>query len=92
MQLIKNDLDSQEAVFESAVFLSDLLGRFASIERNFRDRKLDDTPNFENTIVKVYSAILVYSVEIIKQSRRNIPGKFSFKRPKACSSVQIITF
>ena len=81
MQLVQNDLDSLEAVFGSAVFLSDLLARFASIDRTFRDRILDDTPDFENTIVNVYFAILVYSAEITKQSQRNIPSKFLFKWP-----------
>ncbi|KAL8787323.1 MAG: hypothetical protein Q9195_007818 [Heterodermia aff. obscurata] len=75
LQLVKNDLDTLEAVFESAFFLSDLLARFASIDRNFRDRILDDTPDFENTIVNVYWAILVYSAEITKQSRKNIPNR-----------------
>ena len=79
MQLVQNDLDSLEAVFGSAVFLSDLLARFASIDRTFRDRILDDTPDFEGTIVNVYFAILAYSAEITQQSRRNIPSKFLFK-------------
>ena len=84
MQLVKNDLDALEAVFESAVFLSDLLARFASIDSSFRDRILDDTLDFENTIVNVYSATLVYSAEITKQSQKNIPSTFLFKLPASC--------
>ena len=81
MQLVKNDLDNLEAVFESAVFLSDLLARFASIDKNFRDRLLDDTLDFENTIVNVYLAILAYSAEIIKQSQKNIPSRYLNRLP-----------
>ena len=76
---MKNDLDALEAVFESVVFVSDLLARFASIDSNFRDRILDDTPEFENTIVNVYLAILVYSAEVTKQSQKNIPSRSLFK-------------
>ena len=48
MQLVKNDLDSLEAVFESAVFLSDFLARYSRIDRNIRDRVVKDAQNFED--------------------------------------------
>lgn len=78
---MKNDLDTLEAVFESAVFLSDLLARFTSIDKKFRDRIVDDTLDFENTIVNVYLAILVYSAEITKQSQKNIPSRYLNRLP-----------
>lgn len=62
------------AIFESSAYLADLLAKWASIEKNYLSRPVDDSKELQKGIVKVYAAVLTFSAEVGKGARSGAVG------------------
>jgi type II secretory pathway predicted ATPase ExeA len=72
MQMTKNHHDQQDALFESSDYLADVLAQCAFIERKFyRDGRSVDQEGLENVLVRLYRAILHYTVLVQKVRSAN---------------------
>ena len=71
LQMVKNDVDRLDSMFEACETLTDNLSLCAAIEANNRDRHLCDSQNLEKAMVGVYVAILDISAEIVSESTMN---------------------
>ncbi|MCJ1385367.1 hypothetical protein MMC17_008489 [Xylographa soralifera] len=75
LQMLKNDKDRTEAVFDSSAFLARLLAKYAIIEAHYRDRASTNQDAIENTIIEVYLAILKYTIEVKKSFNLSLAGR-----------------
>lgn len=64
LQLLQNDKDRLEAVFDSSAVLSRLLPKYAIVESQYLDWKTDKQKTFEDLIIEVYAALLRYAAEV----------------------------
>jgi hypothetical protein len=51
-------------IFESCEYLTKLLARYAYVEMNYRDRRLDESPRLEETTIGVCTSVLKYTAAI----------------------------
>jgi hypothetical protein len=65
LQLLQNNKDRVEAVFDSAAVMARLLPKYAAVEAHYKDWKTDRQKEFEDRIVDVYTAILRYAGEAV---------------------------
>lgn len=88
--MTQNHYDSRDALFRSSEYLANILARCAFIERNFYhkgsycDNDSERRHRLENAIIQVYSATLLYTVEV--RSAQNLS-----KREKAMDWVTSMT-
>lgn len=61
---MQNDQDRMDAIFAATDYLTSLLSRYASIERNFGDERIDDWDKLQSGTVEVYAAVLRYVIAI----------------------------
>lgn len=85
LQLLQNDKDRVEAVFDSAAVMARLLPKYAVVEAHYRDWKTDRQNDFEDRIVDVYGAILQYAGEAKKGLGISKAGKRYRMLLKLCS-------
>ncbi|KAH8704003.1 quinon protein alcohol dehydrogenase-like superfamily [Talaromyces proteolyticus] len=72
LTMTKNYYDLRNALFESSEFLAESLARYSYIQKNFYDEShLKTKTSIRNAIVRVYTAILHYSVELQKIQQAN---------------------
>lgn len=74
-QMIKNDNDLLNAVFDASDFLADTLARYATIEIHYMDYQFEDSGRLEDAIIHVYMAILNYSAAVMDINSANAAGK-----------------
>lgn len=73
LQMMENDIDRRQALFEASGIVTDTLARCAAIEACYRDdRDLPDSAHLEDTIVEDYLSILEFSAEMASQGKMNI--------------------
>jgi hypothetical protein len=71
-QLVQNDLNRTQPLFDPSTFLADLLARYASIELHYGDTEIDDWPRLQDSVVLVYTAVLVYAFEVSRGWRSGL--------------------
>ena len=71
LQMVQNDADLRNNVFEACGILTETLTLMAAVERSYRDRRVCDSDHLEDTIVGVYVAILELSAEIVFENSVN---------------------
>ena len=74
MQLAQKDQQRMGYLSDAVAFLPDLLSRYASIERNYGDRSIDDWNGLQQAIVRVYAAVLKYANEVKLAQEADISG------------------
>lgn len=63
-QLVQNDQQRMDEIFGAAEFVADLLSKYASIERNYGDERIEDWNSLQQAIVEVYASILIFAREV----------------------------
>ena len=74
LQLLQNDMDRLEAVFDSSAEMAKILPKYAVVEDQYRDWPLQEQVAFEDRIVAVYSALLLYAAEAKKELDKPVAG------------------
>lgn len=73
--MLKNHQDAKAAVFSATEYLADLLGFYATVEKEMLCKNLPSERVLENSIISVYKAILVYTAQVVKTLDAKITGK-----------------
>lgn len=69
---MKNHMDIRDALFRSSEFLADVLARCAFIEKtHYCNGQPETKDDIEKALVRVYTSILCYSVQVRKQQKTN---------------------
>lgn len=68
LQMVKNNKDRLESVFEACGTLSETLPLCAAIDASYRDQNLPDNRHLEEAIIGIYVAILKFSAEIVNEN------------------------
>lgn len=63
-QLVQNDKERMDQTFEACGYLADLMARYARMETHYWTRRVKQGKPLEDAMVRVYTAILVYSAEV----------------------------
>ena len=71
LQMVQNNADLRDNVFQACGILAETLTLMAAVERSYRDRRVCDSDNLEDSIVGVYLAILELSAEIVFENSLN---------------------
>lgn len=79
IQLVQNDKDRLDKIFDASEFLADLLARYANIERRYCHPETSDSRYLEEGIVDVYVAVLRYSAKVKTSQQANMSSKAGFK-------------
>lgn len=74
LQFVANAKDAREFVLSSSEFVTDLLVRYKEYER-FRDSQGEQ--HFDELLVRVYKAILIYIVTLQQYLQQGSAGLFS---------------
>ncbi|BCS01057.1 uncharacterized protein AKAW2_51398A [Aspergillus luchuensis] len=74
LTMTQNYRDQQMAWFQSSAILTDILARYAFVEKLYRDERSEMNEKIEDAIVRVYLAVLKYAAEAMNIYRSN-PGK-----------------
>ncbi len=74
-QMIKNDHDLLNSIFDATGYLSGIIARYTSIAIDYRDRKFNDSERLEDAIIEVYVAILNYSAAVADAQNVNFAGR-----------------
>lgn len=87
LQLLQNDTDRAEAIFDSAAEMAKILPKYAVVEAQYRDWPLQEQAAFEGRIVAVYSALLLYAAEVKKGLDKSFAGTNPW--PRICVISQL---
>ena len=68
LQMVKNDIDRVESMFEACRTLTDTLTLCAAIDASHRDQDMPDSCHLEEAIIGIYVVILKFSTEILRES------------------------
>ncbi|KAK1146567.1 hypothetical protein N8T08_002997 [Aspergillus melleus] len=90
LAMTQNYVDQQAAWFESSAFLTDVLARYALIERFYRDDTSVLNEGLENSIVRVYKAALSYAAEVLASYKAHA-GKRLLKSVIALTDLPLTT-
>ncbi|OJI81247.1 hypothetical protein ASPTUDRAFT_58544 [Aspergillus tubingensis CBS 134.48] len=71
LTMTQNYRDQQMTWFKSSAILTDILARYAFVEKLYRDERSELNEKIEDAIVKVYIAILKYAAEAMNIYRSN---------------------
>ncbi|GLA05581.1 hypothetical protein AnigIFM60653_006074 [Aspergillus niger] len=71
LTMTQNYRDQQMAWFQSSAILTDILARYAVIEKLYRDESSELNDKIEDAILRVYIAVLKYAAEGMKIYRSN---------------------
>ena len=74
LQLVQNDKEKVDAVFDSAAVMARFLPKYAIIEDQYRDRSTQEQNGFEDFIQAVYVAILKYAACVQKELSQSVAG------------------
>lgn len=80
LQLIQNDMDRVEAIFNSAAAMTRILTKYAVVEVQYRDWPIQEQTAFEDRVIAVYSALLLYVAEAKKGLDKSMTGTDSMPR------------
>lgn len=89
LQLLQNDTDRVEAIFDSAAEMAEILPKYAVVEAQYRDWPLQEQAAFEARIVAVYSALLLYAAEAKKGLDKSISGTNPWPRIRIISQLTL---
>ena len=87
LQLLQNDTDRIQAVFDSAAEMAKILAKYAIIETQYRDWALQEEAAFEDRLVAVYNALLLYAVEAKNELHKSVAGTNLL--PRICMISQL---
>lgn len=77
-QMIKNDHDLLNSIFDAAEYLSGIVARYTSIAIHYRDRNFTDSDELQNVMIEVYVAILSYSAAVADAQNVNFASRTCF--------------
>ncbi|KAE8339570.1 hypothetical protein BDV24DRAFT_165317 [Aspergillus arachidicola] len=90
LTLVKNDIERRDAVMEASGFLANNLSYYATIDKNDRNRQVENDEHLEEALVKFYTAILEYTAEVYRASRENVWKSDSSEADKLGASRVLI--
>ncbi|KAI3318901.1 hypothetical protein HD806DRAFT_511251 [Xylariaceae sp. AK1471] len=64
LTLVQNDKERMDRTFEACSYLADLMARYSRMETHYWNRRVKQGKPLEDAIIKVYTAILVYSAKV----------------------------
>ncbi|KAJ6088094.1 hypothetical protein N7499_004276 [Penicillium canescens] len=71
MSIVQNRLDRRDAIFAASEFLAETLSYYALIDINYRSQNVGSDHNLDQALLRVYSAILEFTVEVKKGRDEN---------------------
>jgi hypothetical protein len=74
LQLLQNNADRTDAVFESAGIMSQMLSKYAIVEAQYRDWQLQEQAAFEDRLVAMYIALLQYATDAKLELDKSLAG------------------
>lgn len=75
LQMVKNDMDRLQNMFEACGTLTDTLALCAAIDASHRDQPVPDSSHLEEAIIGVYVVTLKFSAEIHREINMNVGQK-----------------
>ncbi|KAI1351043.1 hypothetical protein F5Y01DRAFT_283860 [Xylaria sp. FL0043] len=63
-QLVQNDKERMDQTFKACGYLADLMARYSRMEAHYWNRGVRQGKPLEDAMLRVYTAILVYSAEV----------------------------
>lgn len=75
IQIVQNNLDRRDAIFESSEYLAETLAYYALIDANYRNLHVGTDKNLDQALLRVYSAILEFTAEVKKGVDESAAGK-----------------
>lgn len=75
LQMVKNDMDRLESMFEACGTLTDTLTLCAAIDASHRDHTVPDSSHLEEAIIGVYVVTLKFSTEILRENTMKVGQK-----------------
>ncbi|KAJ5240462.1 uncharacterized protein N7469_002053 [Penicillium citrinum] len=74
-QIVQNRLDRRDAIFAASEYLAETLSYYTLIDTNYRNQKVPTDHNLDQALLRVYSAILDFTVEVKKGRDENEASK-----------------
>ncbi|CAG8386718.1 unnamed protein product [Penicillium salamii] len=71
MSIIQNRLNRRDAIFAASQYLTKTLSYYALIDENYRNQDVGSDHNLNETLLRVYVAILDFTIEVKKRNKEN---------------------
>ncbi|KAJ6006711.1 hypothetical protein N7451_004655 [Penicillium sp. IBT 35674x] len=71
IQIVQNRLDRRDAIFAASEYLAETLSYYTLIDTNYRNQKVGSDHNLDQALLRVYSAVLEFTVEVKKGRNEN---------------------
>ena len=65
-QIVQNSIDRRDEIFAASKYLAETLSYFALIDAHYRNQGVETDKNIDLVLLRVYSAILVFTAEVKK--------------------------
>ncbi|KAJ6032624.1 hypothetical protein N7540_003356 [Penicillium herquei] len=75
MSVVQNNLDRRDAIFASSEYLAENLAYYAVIDTNYRNKGVASDHYLDEALLKIYSAILAFTVEVKKARDEKAPSR-----------------
>ncbi|CAG8929162.1 unnamed protein product [Penicillium salamii] len=90
MSIVQNRLDRRDAIFAASQYLAETLSYYALIDENYRNQDVGSDHNLDETLLRVYVAILDFTVEVKKGNEEN-EAKRTFQSVMALTDQPLST-
>ncbi|KAL4942944.1 hypothetical protein BDV06DRAFT_221703 [Aspergillus oleicola] len=71
MTMVSNDIQRRNEMFGASEYLSETLAYYSIIDAHYRDQEVAGGQNFDQALLRVYTAILEYTAEVKKAQQEN---------------------
>ncbi|KAJ5726656.1 uncharacterized protein N7483_008013 [Penicillium malachiteum] len=75
MNVVQNNLDRRDAIFASSEYLAENLAYYAVVDTNYRNKGVASDHYLDEALLKIYSAILAFTVEVKKAGDEKAPSR-----------------
>ncbi|KAJ5353699.1 hypothetical protein N7541_006263 [Penicillium brevicompactum] len=90
MSIVQNRLDRRDAIFAASGYLAETLSYYTLIDVNYRNQNVGSDKNLDEALLRVYTAILEFTVEV-KKGRDENEAKRTFQSVMALTDQPLQT-